>query len=125
MAGSRIHWPFGEGKSGARLFAGPCESVTRGDRRGRERGLESSTPPLAGPRESDGAGGRFPVRKKESPFARTSPFADTAVSFCSHHDSTISIWDYGTTGSLAKLEGGEASVNTVGHDLQLLVGAGF
>ena len=34
---------------------GPGESVTRGDRRGRELGLRWPSPPLAGPRESDGA----------------------------------------------------------------------
>jgi hypothetical protein len=35
---------------------GPGESVTRSDRRGRERWLGGSAPPLAGPREWDGAG---------------------------------------------------------------------
>ena len=40
---------------------GPGESVTRSDRRGRERWLGGSAPPLAGPHESDGARWPFPV----------------------------------------------------------------
>ena len=43
---------------------GPGESVTRGDRRGRERGLGGSAPPLAGPRESDGARKRVAAQGK-------------------------------------------------------------
>jgi hypothetical protein len=63
LGSSRISWGKSIGRDGDRGRAysqGPCESVTRGDRRGRERWLEGSAPPLAGPCESDGGSWLLP-----------------------------------------------------------------
>ena len=48
-----FHWRFS--RFGRAYSQGPSESVTRGDRRSRALWRESSSPPLAGPREYDGA----------------------------------------------------------------------